>query len=138
MYEGRDSHLIVSGDHVAHFVANKLGFSPCPPFTTMGLQIDGKLVGGIIFSNFEGCDVQVSAWGKGWTSHFLSAVGQYVYDQLGCLRMTFLTEQPTVANYATRLGGTVEGRLRSHYGEGRDAIIVGCLRDEWKWRKMMR
>jgi len=125
--------LIVTGDHVAQFVSQRLRFALCPPFTALGLERDGALVGGVIFNQFEGADVHVSAAGSCWTRGFLRAVGTYVFDQLGCLRMTFTTEQPDVAEYAKRLGGEVEGVLRDHYGEGRDGVIIGVLRKDWKF-----
>lgn len=103
----------------------------------MGIAKDGEITGGVIFSNFEGADVQVTVFGNGWTNHFLNEIGRYVYDTLGCERMTFLTEQDGVAAYAKRLGCKPEGLLRSHYGKDRDAYVMGALRSEWKYRKTM-
>lgn len=125
--------MIVTGNHVAQFVSQRLGFALCPPFTALGLERDGALVGGVIFNQFEGADVHVSAAGSCWTRGFLRAVGAYVFDQLGCLRMTFTTEQPDVAEYAKRLGGEVEGVLRDHYGEGRGGVIIGVLKKDYAY-----
>lgn len=130
--------MIVAGDHVAKFVADGLGFSPCPPFTTMGVVNDGVLSGGIIFSGFIGTDVDVTVYGHGWTRSFLDAVGLYVYDQLGCERMTFVTESDEVATYAVRLGGKIEGVMRSHFGPSRDGIIVGVLQNEWRYSRLLK
>lgn len=103
----------------------------CPPYTALGLERDGVLVGGVVFNVFEGADVHITAAGTGWTRGFLRAVGDYVFRQLGCLRFTMETEKPEVAEYAKRLGGEVEGRLRDHFGEGRDAIIIGVLKKDF-------
>lgn len=102
----------------------------CPPYYAVGEEVDGELVAGIILCGFERYDVQVSVAGKGWSRRLLRAIHDYVFSQLGVLRATFLTEQPKVAEYALRLGGSIEGVLRNHYGPGRDAILIGLLREE--------
>lgn len=127
--------MIVTDDRVARFVAERIGKSPCPPFTVMGIERDGQIVGGCLFNQFEGADIHVSAAGKGWTLPFLRAVGEYVYRQLGCERLSLTTESEEVARYAERLGGKREGVLRSHFGRGRDAIIIGVLREEYAYLK---
>lgn len=124
--------MIVSDERVARFVSARLGFGLCPPYSAMGIERKGEIVGGALFNHFEGADVHVTLAGAGWTRAFLRAVGAYVYGQLGCARMTAVTASDEVAGYAERLGGKIEGRLRSHFGPGRDGIIVGILKDEWR------
>lgn len=125
--------MIVSDERVVRFVSKVLGVGFVPPYTAMGVERDGQIVGGVLFNVFEGADVHVSAAGAGWTRGFLRAVGDYVYGTLACERMTLTTEQPAVAALALRLGGQVEGQLRSHFGPGRDAILIGVLRDDWRY-----
>lgn len=127
--------MIVTGEAVAQFVSERIGSALCPPYTTMGLMRDGQLVGGVVFNQFEGFDVHVTLAGERWTRTFIHAVGQYVFSQLGCLRLTATTEQDDVACYALRLGGEIEGRLRNHFGHGRDGIIIGILREDWRYGK---
>ncbi|QDP53771.1 MAG: hypothetical protein GOVbin7759_58 [Prokaryotic dsDNA virus sp.] len=126
---------LASGDRVAQFVSDRLGMALCPPFTALGLERDGVLIGGALFNSFEGADVHVTVAGRGWTRGFLRAVGHYVFEQIGCCRMTFTSEHRPVIKYACRLGGQIEGALRDHYGPGRDGVIVGVLRREWKFGK---
>lgn len=128
--------MIVTGAPVARFVSEALGVSIVPPFTTMGLERDGKLVAGVIFHCFEGANVHFSAAGKGWSREFLYQVGQYVYSQLGCERMTATTACPKVAAMACKLGGKVEGLMRDQFGPGKDGILVGILRDEYRHAKV--
>lgn len=128
--------MIVAGEHVARFVSERLGFGLCPPYTTIGIERGGVIVAGCIFHCFEGVNVHVTVAGKGWTRAFLRAVGEYVYGQLGCHRMTFVTENPTVAALAERLGGKIEGRMRDQFGEGRDGLLIGVLKDEWKFGRL--
>ncbi len=125
--------MIVSDDRVARFVSDAIGFGLCPPFTAMGIERGGAIIGGVVFNCFEGASIHVTAAGKGWSRCFLRAVGDYVFGQLGCERMTITTEQPAVAALAKRLGGEAEGRLRNHFGPGRDASIVGILRADWRY-----
>ncbi len=131
------SASIVTGEKVARFVSDRLGFALCPPYTCMGIERDGAVVAGVIFSCFEGYDVHFTAAGTGWTRTFLKAAGQYVFGQLGCLRVTATTEDDAVVRMACKLGGQIEGRLRDHFGDGRDGVIVGILRRDWKWDRFL-
>lgn len=123
--------MIVADQRVARFVSERLGVSLCPPFTCMGLERAGAIVAGVVFNQFEGPNVHVTLAGSGWSRAFIREVGLYVFDRLGCGRMTVTTEQEAVAGYALRLGGRVEGRMRDYYGEGREGILVGILRADW-------
>ena len=127
--------MIVSDERVARFISERLGFALCPPYSTIGIEQNGRIVAGCLFNQFEGADVAVTAAGEGWTRDFLRQVGRYVYDTLGCERMTLTTQFPQVAAYAERLGGQREGLLRSHFGAGQDGIIVGILRDEYRYHR---
>lgn len=127
--------MIVTDEPAALFIAEHLGFTPCPPFTVMGIERDGEITGACLFNQFEGANVHVSAAGKGWTLPFMRALGDYVYRQLRCERMSLTTENEAVARYAERLGGKREGVLRSHFGKGRDGIIIGVLREEYAYLK---
>lgn len=124
---------IVTDERVARFVSEQLGFALCPPFTCMGIERGGEIVAGIIFHCFEGASVHITIAGKGWTPGFVRALGQYVYGQLGCQRITVTTEQDAVVKLACKAGGQVEGCLRDQFGKDRDGWIVGILKDEWRY-----
>lgn len=125
--------MIVTDERVARFVSDRLGFALCPPYTCAGIERDGEIVAGCLFNCFQPPDIRVTAAGTGWTRGFLEAVGRYVFGQLGCIRATFITEQPRVVALAERLGGVVEGRMRDHFGEGRDGIVIGLLRKSYRY-----
>lgn len=99
----------------------------------MGIERDGEVIGGVIFSGFTGNDVSVTVAGTGFTRGFISAVGEYVFGKLGCLRMSITTEQPHVISIAHRLAAQTEGTKRNHFGKGRDATILGILREDWNF-----
>jgi RimJ/RimL family protein N-acetyltransferase len=125
--------MIVSDQLVAEFIGKELGFGVFPPWTAMGIEKEGAIIGGVLFNCFEGSDLHVTVAGRGFGKNFLQNVGDYVYNQLGCTRMTIQTEKDSIVGIATRMGGKVEGRLRDHFGKGRDAIIIGILRDEYRY-----
>lgn len=125
--------MICSGEPVARFVSQWLGFGLCPPYTAMGLLRGDEIVAGVLFNQFEGADVHVTAAGTGWTRGFLQACGRYVFETLDCERVTVTTEHEGVAMLAERLGGVREGLMRNHFGRGRHGIIVGILRDEYRY-----
>lgn len=128
---------VVTDVRVVRFIENRLKTTFIPPFTAMGVELDGAIVGGIVFNMFEGadCHMTVASDRRPWPKGFLADVGEYLFDQLKRERVTVMTEQPRVVSIARRLGGQVEGVLRHHYGHGRDATVVGILRDEWKYRR---
>lgn len=126
--------MIASDERVAKFVSARLGFGLCPPFTAMGIERDGEIIGGVVFNHFEGADLHVSVAGCGWTRAFLKAVGDYVFGTLKCERMTAITADEVTATFAERLGGQHEGILRNHFGQGVDGFVAGILASEWKFR----
>lgn len=125
--------MIVTDERCAKFVSERLDVAFCPPFSCMGIERGGEIVAAALFNQFEGANVHVSIAGGGWSKGFIEAVGEYVYGQLGCERITVTTGDRAVVGYAKRLGGKVEGVMRSHFGPGKDATIVGILRDEWRY-----
>lgn len=125
--------MIVTDERVAAFVSSMVGKSFVAPFTAMGIERDGEVIGGVVFNVFEGADLHVTVAGRGFNRGFLADVGAYVFQQLDCERMTVLTEQPRIVRIAERLGGQVEGLLRNHFGRDRDGYLVGILRDDWKY-----
>lgn len=127
--------MIVTDARVMAFAEERLGESFSPPATCMGLEREGKITAAVVFTFFTGPNIDVSVAGSGWTRGFAREVGRYVFGQLGCLRMTVRTEQTDVVRYAIRLGGRVEGMMRNFAGPGRDAILIGILRDDWKLKE---
>lgn len=125
--------MIVSDERVALFVSETIGVGFIPPYTCMGIERDGKIIGGVLFNVFESADVHISVAGTGWTKGFFAEVGHYVFTLLQLERMTAITENPEVVRLAQRLGGEIEGVMRNHYGKGRDGFIVGFLREDWKF-----
>ena len=123
--------MIVTDARVAAFVESIISRPIIPPFTCIGVERDGEVVAGVVFNCYTGDDIHVTVAGSP-TMGLIRSVGKYAYGQLRCQRMTIITEQPKVSEYAQRLGGVVEGTLRNQFGAGRNGMIIGILRDDWK------
>lgn len=123
--------MIVTDERVARFVGERCGTIIYPPYTCMGIERDGQVIAGVVFNCFTGNDVAVTVAGGPFNRGFISAVGEYVFGKLGCLRMSITTEQPKVIEIAKRLNAHTEGLKRNHFGKGRDATLLGILREDW-------
>ena len=125
--------MIVRDFRVAEAVGKLVGKQFHPPFTCLGIEHDGEVIGGAVFNVFEANDCHVSVAGKGFNRGFLAEVGHYVFTVLKKGRITVITEQPKVVRIAERLGGQVEGLMRDHFGKGRHAFVVGILKEDYPW-----
>lgn len=125
--------MIVADERVAKFVSDKLGFGLCPPYVAIGLERGGEIVAGILLNHFEGADIHATVVGKVWSRGLLKAASAYVFDQLGCERITAVTRNDKAVEFAKRLGGQIEGRMRNHFGNGHDGVLIGIVRDEARY-----
>lgn len=119
---------------IAIYLAERLNTLFHPPFVAMACERDGEIVAGMLFNTFTGPDIHVSIAGHGWTRRFLRAFGRYLFDILRVERFTGITEQQNVIDIVERLGGQREGVMRNHFGCGRHGIVLGVLRDEYRYR----
>lgn len=124
---------IVHGLPVARYVSSIVGKSIVPPYEAIGIEIDGKIAGGVVFNGYTGEDVEVTVAGtpRAWTPAMMRRLAAYAWDELGCLRVTITTENPVVVDLAQRLGAKLEGVKRNHFGPGRHGYLFGVLREEW-------
>ena len=125
--------MIVTDERVARFVGERCGVIIYPPYTAMGIERNGQVTAGAVFNCYTGNDISVTVAGGPFHRGFISAVGQYVFEQIGCLRMTITTEQPKVIEIAQRLGAQTEGLKRNHFGKGRHGTVLGILREDWNY-----
>jgi RimJ/RimL family protein N-acetyltransferase len=127
--------VIVVGADVIAFVALLTGQQFEPPTTAIGRTDDeGQIVAGIVFNCWTGPDIEltVAALPGGVSRALLRRAAAYVFDEHGCIRASFTTESQEVVDLALRLGAQTEGRKRHLFGPGRDGVILGILREDWK------
>lgn len=126
--------MIITGQGVAEWVASRIERKAYPPYKAIGVARDGQIIGGVILNSYDGSDIAATVVGepRAWTRGFLRALGRYIFGELGCERVTIVTEQPKVLDLALRLGGRLEGRLRDKFGPGRNAALIGILKNDWK------
>jgi hypothetical protein len=127
--------VIVSDARVIAFVSDVIGKDIIPPCTALGLEEGGEIVAGVVFNGYTGPDIEitVAALPGKVSPRFVRACGRYVFNQLGCLRASITTEQPEVIRLAHRLGAQTEGRKRNGFGLNRDAVLLGILKEDWKF-----
>ena len=127
--------MIVSDDRVAQFVGDLTGTVFHPPYACLGIEHGGKIVCGIVFNSWTGEDVELTvavATGRDLPRHLLRRAAVYCWEELGCSRVTFTTENKQVIDLAKRLGAQTEGRKRHLFGRNRHGVILGILREDWK------
>lgn len=131
---------LVFGPQVVHWVAQRIRNSSFgPEATAIGLEENGLIVCGVVYSQYSGTDIQMSiaAETPRWcTRGNLRAFFHYPFEQLGCVRVTVLTAK---ANKRTRklvegLGFTLEGVHPKGMPDGvQTALSYGMLREKCKW-----
>ena len=130
--------MIVTDGRVAAFVAGKCGISAFyTPFTCLGVERNGQIVAGVVFNCFQfGRDISATVAGEpgAFGLMFAREVGRYVFERLGCARISITTEQPAVIALAGRLGAKIEGAKRDLFGDGRDGVLLGICKQDWKFR----
>lgn len=126
--------MIIVGQPVVEFVARLTGQRFVPPLSAIGRQRGDEIVAGIIFNCWTGPDIEltVAALPGGISRELLRRAARYVFEEAGCIRASFTTESQEVVDLALRLSAQTEGRKRHLFGPGRDGVILGILREDWK------
>ena len=103
----------------------------------MGVVKDDDIIGAVLYHRFRWPDIEMGIYttDKSWcTRNILKSMFSYPFFQLGCARVTAVTDpsKPEVCKFIERLGFVREGRLRNALPHG-DQIIFGMTRDECRW-----
>ncbi|MFC5216301.1 GNAT family N-acetyltransferase [Streptomyces coerulescens] len=110
-----------------------------------GLWLDGKLVGGVLFLNFDaanancevGCWLEPAGTGRGLVTRAMRVLIDFAVEQRGIHRVEWIAaagNTPSL-NVARRLGLTREGVRRESYpyrGVRHDLEVWSILAPEWR------
>lgn len=103
----------------------------------IGVEDDGELVGGVVYTHYCGTDIRMHTAGVGrWLSRQgLFRFYAYPFIQLGCRRVTGLVraDNPTAQRFNEKLGYVKEGVLRDADDDGCDLIVYGMTKAECRW-----
>lgn len=122
-------------EKVAGWASRKLGIKFVQPFTAIGFEDEKGLPrGAVIFNDYTGENIEISIVGL-WTKKMFRIIGDYTFNQLKVNRVTARTrfDNHKVVSVMIRAGFRVEGKLRSYYPDGGDAVLFGMLRKECNW-----
>ena len=103
----------------------------------IGFEKDGKLVCGVVYSNYRDTDIEMSVYcsdKKFWNKAVLRAFFLYPFEKLGCRRVTaiILKQNKPARLFCERLGFVLEGVMKEALDDG-DACIYGLLKRNCKW-----
>lgn len=142
--------MILTGqrDLVAAFVASRIRdtyTSPQRDFEAIGVVRDGKLIGGVVYSNYHEIapsqhDIMLTSAGDpGWlTRGAIKVLIGYPFEQLACIRLTSIISKANkpARELNERLGFKLEGKIRHGRGIGKDCLVYGLLKEDAnKWLK---
>lgn len=121
-------------------VKTDVAFDPaqCQGFAV--LNDTGEFVAGVLVSNVRehnglavDCEMSCAAeTAVAWHPDVLKAIFQYVFGQLGCVRVTAITKKGNTKSrqFLEHLNFQLEGNVRRGYDGQKDALIYGLLADE--------
>lgn len=107
---------------------------PVEPYTAFGfVDRRGTLVGGCVFTGYNGDTVELSLAGRAAaTRGAWAAITNYVFEQMGCSRLQMHTNRRnkrTLRMLAGRLGVHYEGVARRFFGKD-DGIVYSLTTDD--------
>ncbi len=128
---------------IAKFVADGIGHvHGYQNYSAIGLEQDGKLVAGVVYTDFNGRNITAAIYGVGkkWLNReFLWFMFWYPFEQAGAERITATIEvfNKESHNLVQRLGFTHEATLQ-RAGRFGDLCVYRMFRDDCKWLKELR
>ena len=112
--------LLLDGDDaVAQFLFTSHGLKPFKYDRALGLLDNGVLQGAVIFTGFNGSNVELSYYGKAkMTAGVVRCIARFIICTFAPARLTVLTSKRNKRYIRTfqRLGFRLEGTQRCYYG----------------------
>lgn len=134
-----DGHTWVTFDHetVAPWVCERTGLEyKKDRFRAIGRLIDGKLVAGVLYEEFNGAQIvcHIAAEGKWANKHFLWLIFDYPFNQVGASRITTTVVDSNKKSQAftKKLGFDLEYKMKSAHPDG-DLWVFRMFKDDCRW-----
>lgn len=136
--------MLVIGDEVVRWVAARTGEHGEHPYGAargIGWERDGRLVGGVVFNDYNGpnvCMHVASDRTRRWlTRRFLWTVFDYPFVQLNCTRVTGLVGEGNhdARRFDEHIGFTLETRLKDAHPTG-DMLVYVMRRQDCRWLQL--
>ena len=127
---------IIVGDGVVEWVAPRaLGASTFGTARAIGWESNGKIVAGVVYTNWNGrnIDVHVAIDGP-ITRKFIWTICDYPFNQLKVERVTGMVAENNrkSRNFAERIGFVKETTLRNAHPSG-DLLVYVIRKKECRW-----
>ncbi len=134
--------MIVTGEVVGRWVAEKAHVHWTPICRAIGLMRGGKLVAGIMYDGFTGASIAMHSRcdnPRAVSREWLFAIFDYPFNQLGCKRVTGLVSTENKVAQATNehLGWKRETVLKDYFLDG-DGIVYVMRKEDCRWLKVRR
>ena len=131
--------MIVEAGHDAK-VAEWLkcvGIHLCPPFVTLAMVENGKIIAAAVFNNYQDSNIDMSVVFSrriALTRGNLRALFSYPFEQAKVRRISVRTRASNlnVRKQIRRLGFKPEGKQTQFFGN-EDAMLYGMTRSDCKW-----
>lgn len=122
---------------IANGVADKLRITIYPPYIAYGFfTSDRRPLAAVVFNDYTGSNIEMTIVAErgGITRGVLRFIGDYVFCQLGCRRLTVRAkkENKKVKKLALRYGFKYEHVIGKYFPDD-DAVLFRMMRDECKW-----
>lgn len=129
--------LFGHNQEVSAWVCSRVGMPTPINSAALGAVVDGKLIGGVVYTNYRGCDIEMIAAADSprWiTRAHLDAFFGYPFRQLQCLRVSAITERRNhkARDFIERIGFRLEGS-HPRAMDGRTALSYGMVREDCRW-----
>lgn len=135
---------IVIGQTVVEWVAKRTSeYGNFGAAVGFGVERDGALVGGIVFNEFNGANMNMhvaSDGSRNWmTKTLLWMIFDYAFNQAGVKRLTGLIGEGNVESqrFADHIGGKLEAALPDAHPDG-ELLIYRMRRDECPYLNMRK
>lgn len=123
---------------IDEFVAARTGsLKKKVDFSAIGIERDGKLIAGIVYSDFNGNNIlaDIAGEGKRWlTPELLWFMFYYPFEQAGAKRITACVEQTNIVSqqFVTNLGFELEG-VMERAGRTGDLLIYRMFKENCRY-----